>query len=109
MLLLVGCEEVCIRHLLHSELAHLTLPLMHALCCIHAACSWLALLAQVKSIVDLLREGRCALHTRLACYKFLITYGLHFSVLNLVCTWYASLLPQGTPYLCVYTQQSHIA
>ena len=42
---------------------------------------------QVKSIVDLMREGRCALHTRLACYKFLITYGLHFSVLNIACYW----------------------
>ncbi|KAL3158258.1 hypothetical protein ABBQ38_010509 [Trebouxia sp. C0009 RCD-2024] len=48
----------------------------------------------VRSIVDLLREGRCALHTRLACYKFLITYGLHFSVLNLVCTWYGMILSQ---------------
>lgn len=45
------------------------------------------LIAQVGSIVDLLREGRCALHTRLACYKFLITYGLHFSVLNIACYW----------------------
>lgn len=44
---------------------------------------------QVGSIVDLVREGRCALHTRLACYKFLITYGLHFSVLNIACYWYA--------------------
>ena len=45
-------------------------------------------IVQVGSIVDLLREGRCALHTRLACYKFLITYGLHFSVLNIACYWY---------------------
>ena len=44
---------------------------------------------QVSSSVKLVREGRCALHTRLACYKFLITYGLHMSVLNIACYWCA--------------------
>ena len=43
---------------------------------------------QIGSIVKLVREGRCALHTRLACYKFLITYGLHMSVLNIAQYWY---------------------
>jgi magnesium-transporting ATPase (P-type) len=31
----------------------------------------------VRSVVDLLREGRCALATSFAGYKFLITYGEH--------------------------------
>ena len=37
----------------------------------------------VTAVVDLLREGRGALHTSIAAYKFLITYGLLFSVLKL--------------------------
>ena len=32
-----------------------------------------------------MREGRSALHTSVAAYKFLITYGLLFSVLKLTC------------------------
>jgi cation-transporting ATPase 13A3/4/5 len=37
----------------------------------------------VSAVVELLREGRGALHTSIAAYKFLITYGLLFSVLKL--------------------------
>lgn len=51
----------------------------------------LLVVAQVSSAVALMREGRCALHTRLAVYKFLIAYGLHFSVLNIACYWSAWL------------------
>lgn len=43
---------------------------------------------QVASAVDLVKEGRGALHTSFACYKFLITYGLLFSILKLVSYWY---------------------
>ncbi|BBN19120.1 hypothetical protein MPTK1_8g08050 [Marchantia polymorpha subsp. ruderalis] len=42
----------------------------------------------VSSVVDLVREGRGCLHTSLACYKFLIIYGLTFSILKLACNWY---------------------
>ncbi|KAL0038469.1 hypothetical protein WJX77_007492 [Trebouxia sp. C0004] len=48
----------------------------------------------ISSAVELIREGRCALHTRLACYKFLITYGLHFSVFNIAAFWYGIVLCQ---------------
>ncbi|DBB17796.1 TPA: hypothetical protein ACH3X3_002824 [Trebouxia sp. C0006] len=48
----------------------------------------------MSSTVELMREGRCALHTRLACYKFLITYGLHFSVFNIAAFWYGIVLCQ---------------
>lgn len=44
-------------------------------------------LQQVTSVVELLREGRGALHTSFACYKFLITYGLMFSILKLCAYW----------------------
>lgn len=72
------------------------------------------LITQVGSIVDLLREGRCALHTRLACYKFLITYGLHFSVLNIACYWYAPFsasiacnMLTGTQYSFIHSAVMH--
>ncbi|KAL3676685.1 hypothetical protein R1sor_026633 [Riccia sorocarpa] len=48
----------------------------------------------VLSVVDLLREGRGALHTSFACYKFLIMYGLMFSILKLCCYWYGIILCQ---------------
>jgi magnesium-transporting ATPase (P-type) len=38
----------------------------------------------IQSVVDLLREGRCALATSFAGYKFLITYGQLFSVLKVI-------------------------
>ena len=47
---------------------------------------------QVLSTIDLLREGRGALHTSFACYKFLIMYGLMFSILKLLCYWYAPVI-----------------
>lgn len=40
---------------------------------------------KVTSVHDLLREGRCALVTSFAGYKFLITYGQIFSVVKLCC------------------------
>ena len=64
--------------------------------------------AQVGSIVDLLREGRCALHTRLACYKFLITYGLHFSVLNIACYWYAPSSPSIADNMLTWTHDPFV-
>lgn len=48
------------------------------------------ILQQVASVVELLREGRGALHTSFACYKFLITYGLMFSILKLCAYWWDS-------------------
>jgi len=41
-----------------------------------------------------LREGRAALHTSIASYKFLITYGLLFSVLKLACYYYGVIMCQ---------------
>lgn len=41
--------------------------------------------------MDLVKEGRAALHTSFACYKFLITYGLLFSILKLNSYWYTFL------------------
>ena len=46
----------------------------------------------IASVVDLLREGRCALATSFASYKFLITYGQLFSCLKLVCFWYGVIM-----------------
>ena len=40
---------------------------------------------QVLAVEELLREGRSALHTSVAAYKFLIMYGLLFSILKLTC------------------------
>lgn len=41
-------------------------------------------------MVELLREGRAALHTSFACFKFLIIYGLSFSILKLCSNWWVS-------------------
>jgi magnesium-transporting ATPase (P-type) len=49
---------------------------------------------QVASVVELLREGRAALHTSFACYKFLIIYGLSFSIFKLTANWYILLYSQ---------------
>lgn len=46
----------------------------------------------MASVVELLREGRAALHTSFACYKFLIIYGLSFSIFKLTANWYILLL-----------------
>nr|PNR41660.1 hypothetical protein PHYPA_019065 [Physcomitrium patens] len=48
----------------------------------------------VASTVELIREGRGALHTSFACYKFLIMYGLMFSILKLCAYWYGIILCQ---------------
>ncbi|KAI5068182.1 hypothetical protein GOP47_0017102 [Adiantum capillus-veneris] len=48
----------------------------------------------ILSVVDLLREGRGALHTSFACYKFLIMYGLMFSIFKLCCYWYGVIVCQ---------------
>jgi hypothetical protein len=49
---------------------------------------------QVASVVDLLREGRGALHTCFGSFKFLIMYGLLFSVLKLCSYWYGVIVSQ---------------
>ena len=51
-------------------------------------------LSQVAAVEELLREGRAALHTSIASYKFLITYGLLFSVLKLACYYYGVIMCQ---------------
>ena len=56
-------------------------------CRVKSVVSTVPVEVQMSSTVELMREGRCALHTRLACYKFLITYGLHFSVFNIAAFW----------------------
>uniref|UniRef100_A0A0G4GDT0 Cation-transporting P-type ATPase C-terminal domain-containing protein n=1 Tax=Chromera velia CCMP2878 TaxID=1169474 RepID=A0A0G4GDT0_9ALVE len=38
---------------------------------------------RVGDVVTLLKEGRCALQTSLACYKLIVLYGLLFSVLKI--------------------------
>ncbi|KAI5068179.1 hypothetical protein GOP47_0016524 [Adiantum capillus-veneris] len=48
----------------------------------------------ILSPVDLLREGRGALHTSFACYKFLIMYGLTFSIFKLCSYWYGVIVCQ---------------
>jgi cation-transporting ATPase 13A3/4/5 len=47
----------------------------------------------VAAVVDLLREGRCALATSFAGYKFLITYGQIFPVVKLWCFYYGAIMP----------------
>ncbi|XP_024527352.1 probable cation-transporting ATPase 13A4 [Selaginella moellendorffii] len=48
----------------------------------------------VQAVVDLLREARGALHTSFACYKFLIIYGLQFSIFKLCCYWFGIIACQ---------------
>lgn len=48
----------------------------------------------ILSPLELLREGRGALHTSFACYKFLIMYGLMFSIFKLCCYWYGIIVCQ---------------
>lgn len=48
----------------------------------------------VRAVVDLLREGRCALATSFAGYKFLITYGQIFPVVKLCCFYFGSIMPE---------------
>lgn len=47
------------------------------------------------NVVDLLREGKAALHTNLSSYKFLIMYGQLFSV------WKVGTLPPPAPRQCL--------
>ncbi|EFJ32188.1 hypothetical protein SELMODRAFT_439526 [Selaginella moellendorffii] len=54
----------------------------------------------IESVVDLLREGRAALHTSFACYKFLIIYGLMFSILKLCAYWYG-IIPCQMDYFFI--------
>ena len=46
----------------------------------------------IMSVVDLLKEGRSALATSFASYKFLIMYGQLFSVLKLICFYYGVIM-----------------
>lgn len=54
----------------------------------------------IMSAVDLLREGRCSLHTSFAVFKFLITYGLLFSLFKLASFWYG-VIPSQMMYLMI--------
>lgn len=49
----------------------------------------------IRSVVDLLREGRCALATSFAHWKFLITYGQIFPVVKLWCFSYGVIMPMA--------------
>jgi cation-transporting ATPase 13A3/4/5 len=51
------------------------------------SCTW-----SIRSVVDLVREGRAALATAFGSYKFLIIYGQFFAVLKLTCFWYGVIL-----------------
>lgn len=46
------------------------------------------------SVVELLKEGRCALHTSFGAYKFIIMYGQLFALLKLCSFWYGVILCQ---------------
>uniref|UniRef100_A0A0G4HJG7 P-type ATPase A domain-containing protein n=1 Tax=Chromera velia CCMP2878 TaxID=1169474 RepID=A0A0G4HJG7_9ALVE len=48
----------------------------------------------VCDVVTVLKEGRCALQTSLSCYKFLVLYGLLFSVLKICSFWFGVLMCQ---------------
>lgn len=50
-----------------------------------------------ESVVDLLKEGRASLATSFANYKFLITYGMLFSVVKL-CSFYYGVLMHSMSY-----------
>jgi len=54
----------------------------------------------VESVTELLREGRCALVTSFAGYKFLVTEGLIFSYTKLV-TYYYGVIMCTTAYLLI--------
>jgi len=54
----------------------------------------------IQSVVDLLREGRCALATSFACFKFIILYGQLFSIVKMVILYYA-VTPPAMDYLTV--------
>ena len=53
-----------------------------------------------QSVVDLLKEGRASLATSFANYKFLIMYGLIFSVVKLVSFWYGVIM-SAMSYYCI--------
>lgn len=46
----------------------------------------------IMSVVELLKEGRCALHTSFGAYKFIIIYGQLFAILKLCSFWYGVIL-----------------
>jgi len=54
----------------------------------------------VQSVCDLLKEGRCALATSFAAYRFYITYGLNWSVVKTINFVYGVRMPI-TGYLTV--------
>ncbi len=53
-----------------------------------------------ESVVDLLKEGRASLATSFANYKFLIMYGLLFSVVKLV-SFYFGVIMSAVGYYCI--------
>jgi len=54
----------------------------------------------VRSVVDLLTEGRCALTTSFAAYRFYITYGLNWSIVKTINFVYGVRMPI-TGYLTI--------
>ena len=57
----------------------------------------------VQSVVDVLCEGRCALVTSFAAYRFYITYGLNWSIVKTVnfvygVRMYTAFAPPDIPY-----------
>merc|ERR1712086_415059 len=54
----------------------------------------------VVSVVDLIKEGRCALATSFAAYRFYITYGLNWSVVKTINFVYGVRMPI-TGYLTI--------
>ena len=56
------------------------------------------------SVLDLIKEGRAALCTSFASYKFLIMYGQLFSVLKLICFYYGVIMYHAlTLSTCTHT------
>lgn len=51
-------------------------------------------LKSVSSTVELVREGRAALHTSFASFKFLIMYGLSYSIFRMAQNWFGTVACQ---------------
>lgn len=48
----------------------------------------------ITSVVDVLREGRCALASAVASYKFMIMYGQLTAAVNIINAWFAITFPE---------------
>jgi len=56
-------------------------------------------MGSATALVDIFLEGRATLATSFAAYKFLISYGLYFSILKLLSYYWSVLLSNATYFL----------